>query len=478
MKKIILFFSTIFFCVTAVAQSNIMVTFTSRTTEGQYVDPELIDSITVENLTRGWKETLLWHDTMYQLNVTTGIGAMETKKDLSLQAAPNPFNATTMVYLSIAEPSEITMEIVDMQGRVLVANNYELLQSGMHSFYVTLSRPGTYVLLAHVKGKDLSTKLINTGNGGKDVVEYSHNVSIETQNIISLNQKIFSSKGESQHPFQLGDQMRYMAFVSGLASADVTHSQNQSEEILLIFNTSYDGHPCPVTSTVTDYDGNVYNTVQIGNQCWMKENLRTTHYSDGTSIALGYDASSTTVAYRYRPDNSNSYVSSYGYLYNFAAVMNNANPSNLNPSGVQGICPDNWHVPSEAEWDQLINYVSCWNLYICNDDNDNNYYIAKALAASTGWNSSTNICAVGNFQDNNDNTGFSALPAGYYYNGYSRSFGVDAEFMSTTQGYYASSIGQSTFHLIFSSPRVYNQTHGYASHGLGFSVRCLRDNFF
>ena len=45
------------------------------------------------------------------------------------------------------------------------------------------------------------------------------------------------------------------------------------------------GQPCPDAPTVTDYDGNVYNTVQIGNQCWMKEDLRTTHYANGTGLS-------------------------------------------------------------------------------------------------------------------------------------------------------------------------------------------------
>ena len=70
---------------------------------------------------------------------------------------------------------------------------------------------------------------------------------------------------------------------------------------------------------VADHDGNVYNTVQIGQQCWMKENLRTTSYADGTSIDLG-TSNSTVTAYRYYPNNDSSYVSNYGYLYNWKAV--------------------------------------------------------------------------------------------------------------------------------------------------------------
>jgi hypothetical protein len=100
--------------------------------------------------------------------------------------------------------------------------------------------------------------------------------------------------------------------------------------------TGNDGIPCPGMATVTDIDNNTYNTVQIGNQCWMKENLRTTRYFNGTSIALGSSASTTT-AYRYYPDNNSSNVLTYGYLFNWKAVMGNSSSSSANPSGVRGV---------------------------------------------------------------------------------------------------------------------------------------------
>lgn len=92
---------------------------------------------------------------------------------------------------------------------------------------------------------------------------------------------------------------------------------------------------CGNSFTVTDYDGNTCNTVRLGNQCWMKENLRSTHYSDGTAIAYGGTTTSTTEAYYYAPNGSFT----YGYLYNWKAVMRNSSSSQANPSGVQGICP-------------------------------------------------------------------------------------------------------------------------------------------
>ncbi len=87
--------------------------------------------------------------------------------------------------------------------------------------------------------------------------------------------------------------------------------------------------------TVTDYDGNVYETVVIGTQTWMKENLRSLHRSDGSTI---------DEAYAYEDNESN--VADYGRLYTWDAVM-----------GTSGFCPDGWHVPSKDEGETLQNFL-------------------------------------------------------------------------------------------------------------------------
>ena len=230
---------------------------------------------------------------------------------------------------------------------------------------------------------------------------------------------------------------------------------------------------CP-TSTVSDYDGNVYHTVAIGNQCWMKENLRTTHYSDGTGLTILINASfttpSTTVGYLYCPNNSSSYVATYGYLYNWKAVMRNSSSSSANPSGVQGICPTGWHVPSQSEWVQLFNYVSSRSDYVCGT---NSNYIAKALSNNTGWYSSTNDCAIGNNQSSNNATGFKVLPSGYYDYGLVQNEGCEppgyhADFWSCTllsDGVYACD-------FTYYQKTVLQWGHDRKN---GYSVRCLRD---
>lgn len=184
------------------------------------------------------------------------------------------------------------------------------------------------------------------------------------------------------------------------------------------FTTTFaDGSSC---GTCQDYDLNTYNTVQIGNQCWMKENLRTTKYADGTPISQG-NSSSTTVAYWYYPNNSSSNKNTYGLLYNWKAVMRNSTSSAANPSGVQGICPAGWHVPSDAEWLQLLNYVNSISDYRCEiDDEGATYPIAKALSAQSNWASPSTpkTCYPGTAPSNNNETGFSAMPAGGNMSGY------------------------------------------------------------
>jgi uncharacterized protein (TIGR02145 family) len=218
------------------------------------------------------------------------------------------------------------------------------------------------------------------------------------------------------------------------------------------------------TATVRDYDGNVYNTVKIGNQCWLKENIRTTHYADGTAIPAGSDTSST-IAYRYAPNNDEANVSTYGYLYNWPAMMNGATSNNANPSGIQGICPKGWHVPSNSEWSQLETYVNSQSEYLCYGGN------AKALAATTGWESYDFECTPGYQRENNNATGFSVLPTGKYgENGY-EDFNRMAIFWSTYlyDGEY--SFIRDLWNWSYSL--VGNNT--IASINCGLSVRCLRD---
>jgi len=98
-----------------------------------------------------------------------------------------------------------------------------------------------------------------------------------------------------------------------------------------------------------DGDGNHYDTVVIGTQVWLKENLKTTKYNNGVSIPLVTDdekwASMTSAAYCWYDNSPEKYKENYGALYNWYVVN----------TGL--LCPVGWHVPTKEEWETLINYL-------------------------------------------------------------------------------------------------------------------------
>jgi uncharacterized protein (TIGR02145 family)/uncharacterized repeat protein (TIGR02543 family) len=164
-------------------------------------------------------------------------------------------------------------------------------------------------------------------------------------------------------------------------------------------------------STLTDADGNVYHQVKIGSQVWTMENLRVTKYNDNTPIPL--DTSTTTWANATTPEycyfnntNNAESIKKFGALYNWYVVS---------PTNAKNIAPAGWHVPTDAQWDILQNYLIT-NGYNWDGTRIDNK-IAKSLAAKTDWNSSTTAGAIGNDLSTNNRSGFSALPS-YLRNSY------------------------------------------------------------
>ncbi len=209
-------------------------------------------------------------------------------------------------------------------------------------------------------------------------------------------------------------------------------------------------------------DGNHYNVVKIGDQMWMAENLRY-----GGNIPFG-TTGSYTEPFRFYPNGDSANVAKYGYLYNWRAIMNGESGSTANPSGVRGICPNGWHLPSSAEWTQLTDYLYMNSEYWCDDTTS----VAKSLASKTGWQSSSNPCAVGNNPSENNSTGFSVLPAsildGRYDNDYV-GFSRETVFWtcSNANDYYSAA---RYFSYLYSTVSIRYEDTGY-----GASVRCVCD---
>lgn len=235
---------------------------------------------------------------------------------------------------------------------------------------------------------------------------------------------------------------------------------------------------CRSIPTVTDIDGNVYRTVQLGSQCWMRDNLRTTHFANNDTIIIGYFGStilrSEAIAMRYYPGYDSANVPAYGFLYNWRAAMHNAAATNEVPSFVQGICPNGWHLPSYDEWQVLFNYVNSQSRFRCGGVSGK---IAKAMSSKTGWSSSSPACNVGNNPSGNDATGFSIMPAGmatYAYLTPENYLGSNVFFWTTTileqGGYNYIYVPYITTDYGIILSRIYSQTSG-------FPVRCVHDDF-
>ena len=224
--------------------------------------------------------------------------------------------------------------------------------------------------------------------------------------------------------------------------------------------------PGCTTDMAMDVQGHFYSTVQIGNQCWMKENLRTRYYPDGTYIDVVSNIGSTSTGYMYDYYSSSLTLEQRGYLYNWVAVMHGESSSSANPSGVQGICPVGWHVPSDAEWTQLKNYVGSVSSYQCSGSST---YIASALASTMEWESTNQYyCCPGNANSPNNATGFSAFPAGYWNNGFYKS-GEETDFWTSTAG----NNSLAKCHFIWHDDNLLYSTSHNKSYG--HSVRCVRN---
>ena len=472
MKKIITTFllSSLSFVVLK-AQITVL-TFTGRDSLNQHVP---MSRVVVRNLFHNWEETLYWPDTVLVMGAT-GIGDAETGCASSLQLSqnsPNPFDGITSVELRAAEPGDVEVEILDIAGRVVGVSSYSLLQPGAHEIHITLSSAGVYLLTARQNGRSASVKMLNRGNGAGNTITFSDD---GTSRIPASDSPKTdnSSKGGTNNSFAPGHRMEYIGYAIQdgveVESGHKVQMQYNSQTVVLTFGVSpVDGQPCPGSPTVTDIDGNVYNTVQIDYQCWMRENLRTTHYSDGTPIPAGGDNLSDTDPYYYDYSSSDIPLSERGYLYNWPAVMHGKSSSNSVPSEVRGVCPTGWHVPSDPEFVVLTDYLSSRAEYICGGETTN---IAKALASTTWWEEYIDyqsICSPSDQSVNANNaSGFSAIPAGWFWTG-GLEEGQFAKFWSCTERMPGSSWG---IYLQWVWPEV---TRFYTAQYLGHSVRCLRD---
>jgi len=228
-------------------------------------------------------------------------------------------------------------------------------------------------------------------------------------------------------------------YIRAYATNKTGTAYGNEESFILLMNV-----PGPV---ITDTDGNSYNTIKIGTQIWMAENLRTTKYKDGTPIPLVADSadwsaiafSTQTPQYCWYNNDSASYSAVYGALYNWFVTETDK------------LCPDGWHLPASSEWLAMIDYLG-----------------GPAIAGSAAKESGTEHWNTPNTNATNS-SGFTALPGGR------RSWDGTFEEM----GEYG--LWWNTEDLLLDAGYIYMFTSGpeaglaYWDKWNGLSVRCLKD---
>jgi len=199
------------------------------------------------------------------------------------------------------------------------------------------------------------------------------------------------------------------------------------------------------TGTMTDIDGNVYQTVKIGDQWWMAENLRVTHYRDGKDIPhvmYSPDWKNCDIGAYCSYNNSETKADTYGHLYNWFAVVHECN-----------LAPAGWHVPTDAEWTTLTTYLG-----------------GKSVAGGKLKEAGTTHWTTPNTGATNE-SGFTALPGGYRHCD-------DGNFIGL--GYYATFWSASEYSSDAAMYRYlsYDYAGRFRSHSgkcYGYSVRLIRD---
>jgi uncharacterized protein (TIGR02145 family) len=430
--------------VSAFSQKPTMeLTFTAKY-NGQYVP---LDSIFIENLTLGGDTTLYAPDTILVLDYSSGIGDSKAIGENTFSVSqnyPNPFKEKTTVNLYLKENEHIKITILDIIGRQ-VAQYENTLNRGNHSFDFFSGNENYYLFTVTGKQTSKTIKMINkNGNttfGGKCKIVYNN----YEDNVIGFKYQ----NAINNFVFNIGDELRYIGYaktVNEVNGSDVIEDAPHTNEIYEFEIT--EGIPCPGIPTVT-YEGLVYNTVLIGNQCWLKENLNI-----GTMIPCYEDMQNNGIIEKYCYNDIEANCDEYGGLYQWDEMM-----KYITTQGVQGICPDGWKLPSDDEWCTLTTYID--PTFNCNIIGWSGTDVGYKMKTTSNWYLNGN---------GSDAYGFRTLPSGLhacvgnFYN-----IEKHTNFWSSTEFYSNDAWNWSLYYEYYGVGR---HNHNNCN---GRSVRCFKD---
>ncbi len=351
----------------------------------------------------------------------------------------------------------VEFRLVTLSGATLL---YKEISCHSGSNLVEVKTGNNPLLVLNIKSNTLNYSIKCTGSL-TGYQELGINMSCSSKGS-NQTQEFAVFRTNSDFIFAPGDAVKFTAIRSGYYSNNEVNFPADQDSINIPLSI-----PCPGQPFVIDYDNNVYPTVQIGSQCWFRENVRSKHYADGTPLTDGTGAGNirfdftTPYWFDYNDDPSNSYV--YGRLYTAAAVMKGESSSQWDTVRHQGICPVGWHMPKDKEWMRLeacLGMLDTNNCMHCWRGTDQGNKLKEA--DPTHW---------GPYYHGSNSSGFSALPAGIRSsNGDFKELGITTVWwIGTSFGNYTSDGDRM---LWAEKSHVYR---GATISDAGFSCRCVKD---
>ena len=388
------------------------------------------------------------------------------------------YGSTATATQSPATGNTVTNVSADITG-LSAGTVYHLRVKAVNSLGTTYSSDVTFTTLGQVPTvTTLAATNISTTNASVNGTVNANYLSSVVTYDYGTTTGYGSTVTATQSPVTGNSNTSVSANITGLTLGTTYHFRAKAVNSL---GTSYGSDLTFATTTssttITDVDGNIYNIITIGSQVWMKENLKTTKYSDGTAISLvntnaTWSAlTNTSKAYCWYNDNPAN-KDTYGALYTWGAAMNGAVSSIANPSNVQGACPTGWHLPSDDEWTQMYNYLIA-NGYNYDGTTTENK-IAKSLGSTSGWQSTSATGSAGStdYPSKRNSSGFTALPGGQRYNGGTFDLvGIFGFWWSSTE--YDST--QAWYRYLYYSDTGAGRIYINEIKKGGYSVRCVKN---
>lgn len=266
--KLLLSVLSIFLMLTALSQGTAVYFSFTAVDSAAYVP---LDSIKIMNRTQGSDTTIYWPDTVLAIFYVGIPGKTREENEFQLfRNYPNPVQDKTTISMYVPDKDMVTLSVSDLTGRVHVGYN-KLLEKGYHSFYFYPGPGPIYFLTAKWRGNSQGVKILHSDD------QSSRQCRIDYVGIDDVSPQHKTTSAIQNFSFVSGDRILCIGYAGGLQSG-IPDSPAASEFYTFQFAANI---PCPGLPTVT-YEGQVYNTIQIFGQCWIKENMNVGTMVPGT----------------------------------------------------------------------------------------------------------------------------------------------------------------------------------------------------